>query len=77
MSMPKQLVEGGHAFLTNDYDDKIDHWQYEGGFHNGPRCVNCNMSWCEHCNPEIYEEQCPQNNIIVVLESEPRKVLES
>lgn len=74
MPMPKQLVEGGHAFITND-DGTIDHWQYEGGFHNGPRCENCKVSWCEHCEPEIYEEQCPNNNIIVVHETERRKEL--
>jgi hypothetical protein len=77
MSAPKQLVEGGHMFVTTDDEGTIDNWQYDSGFHNGPRCENCNMTWCEHCEPNCYGEICPGKGIIVVQESTPRKVLEA
>ena len=75
MGLPKQVTPGGHYFVTDD-DGDIDVWQYEAGFHNGPRCENCNQSWCMHCEGLGDLEQCPANNIIEVHETAPRKALE-
>jgi len=28
------------------------------GYHNGPVCVECGHSFCEHCQPEEWESEC-------------------
>lgn len=35
------------AFAGTDY-----------GYHNGPLCKRCGFTACEHCHPEIYEQEC-------------------
>ena len=29
-----------------------------GGYCNGPVCVECGFSFCEHCNPKGYDTEC-------------------
>lgn len=38
-----------------DEEGNVDTWAWERGYHNGPRCIICSASPCEHCNPD-YEE---------------------
>lgn len=65
MTYFEQLEAAGHV-LKRDEDGEIDSWAMEWGYHNGPRCVNCNDSWCEHCQDNIkpcigkeaYEAEC-------------------
>jgi hypothetical protein len=40
-------------------DGSINHWGDSGGFHNGPICVECGYSFCEHCQPEEWNSECP------------------
>jgi hypothetical protein len=38
---------------------EIDEFAVEGGFCNGPICVECGHSFCEHCQPEEWDSECP------------------
>ena len=40
-------------------DGTINNWADSGGFCNGPRCVECGRTFCEHCHPEEYDSECP------------------
>lgn len=53
-----QKVPGGHQFAV-DEDGAIDVWRLEYEHHNGPECLACDATFCEHCNPEVYTEPCP------------------
>lgn len=46
-----------------DQDGDIDIWQLEMDPHNGPRCLRCDRAFCEHCKPEIYDEECPSQQL--------------
>lgn len=36
----------------------IDVFAYEGGYHNGPECVNCGYGFCHHCK-DGPDHDCP------------------
>jgi hypothetical protein len=38
----------------------VDIFDYDQGYHNGPRCALCGRSGCHHCEPSMYEEECPE-----------------
>lgn len=40
-------------------DGSINHFGDRGGFHNGPICVECGYSFCEHCQPKEWDSECP------------------
>jgi hypothetical protein len=40
-------------------DGEINTFADSCGFCNGPRCVECGFSFCEHCNPDGYNSECP------------------
>jgi hypothetical protein len=40
-------------------DGTIDTVAMSEGFHNGPICKVCGEYFCEHCNPERMDEECP------------------
>lgn len=40
-----------HAWAKNS-DGEIDHFAFECGYCNGPRCTRCSTSFCEHCSPD-------------------------
>lgn len=44
-----------HDWAKNE-DGTIDYFAFENGFHNGPRCTRCSHSFCEHCDPDGYDE---------------------
>lgn len=52
----KVLVEHGHVFKT----DKSGEIKYieTGDNHGGPYCVTCKVYFCQHCDPEVFEEKC-------------------
>ena len=60
-----QLVPGGHGFAKNDYNDLIDIFGYESGYHNGPVCVFCHMGFCHHCDTAHETAACSQAPIVV------------
>jgi len=37
---------------------EINEFAVSGGFCNGPICVECGHSFCEHCQPEEWESEC-------------------
>lgn len=39
-------------------DGEIDIFRMDAGYHNGPQCMRCQESFCHHCRPERYEEEC-------------------
>lgn len=45
-----------------DESGKIDMWVLvwvlDHGFHNGPRCVICRKTFCEHCTPDWKTTKC-------------------
>jgi hypothetical protein len=40
-------------------DGKINTWASYGEYCNGPRCIECGYTFCEHCYPKGYDEECP------------------
>jgi len=38
---------------------EINDFAMSEGFHNGPVCVECGFHFCEHCQPEERESECP------------------
>jgi hypothetical protein len=40
-------------------DGSINNFAVYGDFHNGPVCVECGHSFCEHCHPEEWDSECP------------------
>lgn len=47
------LVANGHTPVMTE-EGYLDVWVMNVGFHNGPGCSKCGMSWCEHCDgPEV------------------------
>lgn len=51
-----------HDFVR-DSQGRIDVWQMDYGYHNGPRCIRCDEVWCEHCDRDIYDEECPNGQL--------------
>lgn len=49
----------GHVWETYEDDKEVNTFAYQKGFHNGPVCVNCGMSFCEHCTDGIIPYPCP------------------
>ena len=58
-----------HAWKLDAYGE-IDIFAYNEGYHNGPECVVCGVSFCEHCHPEFYYEECTGNTETVKRECE-------
>jgi hypothetical protein len=49
------IPDQAHRWIL-DEDGDIDVFQVEGDYHNGPRCADCQLGACEHCEPGIYED---------------------
>jgi hypothetical protein len=48
-----------HIWKRSDYDrSKIDVFGYSEGNHNGPICVICRFSYCQHCRDEDDLPEC-------------------
>lgn len=71
-----QLILGGHGFAKNDYNDEIDNFGYEAGYHNGSRCVFCHVGFCHHCDL-THETAICSAAPIVVHEKPKQKEVES
>ncbi len=58
MNEPR-FIPNGHNWQLGEYGD-IDIWAYDGAgkYCNGPRCLDCGLSACHHCNPGIYDKTC-------------------
>ena len=39
-------------------DGAIDIFQMDADYHNGPRCLRCNYSFCHHCYRDGYDTPC-------------------
>jgi hypothetical protein len=50
----------GHEWAL--YDGEVNSFAMDAEFHNGPRCVNCGYSFCEHCKDEIKPCEKPKMN---------------
>lgn len=51
-----------HDWVLNEHGD-IDFWRLAEGYHNGPECIRCGQTFCEHCSPECYNEECPSGQM--------------
>lgn len=45
-----------HHSWIKDEDGEIDNFAMEYEYHNGPICEFCGYSFCEHCNPDGYND---------------------
>lgn len=52
----RKMVYPRHKWMEED--GKIDAFAYSSGYCNGPMCERCYYSFCEHCNPGGWEEEC-------------------
>lgn len=59
-----------HDWYLNSYNDGIDCFRYDQGFHNVPECRRCGWIGCEHCefDRNIYDEECPSNQLDMPFE---------
>jgi hypothetical protein len=65
MNYLEKLEAAGHVLKRDQYGC-IDLFVLDYEYHNGPGCINCHDSWCEHCEDEItpcigkqaYEAKC-------------------
>ncbi len=53
-----------HAWQTyGDGDDDVDGFAgMDSGYHNGPLCVECGLTFCSHCNPELWDSECGETD---------------
>ncbi len=54
MDYYEHIEEMGHVLKRDEYGD-IDCFVLDYEYHNGPGCVNCHDSWCEHCEDKVTE----------------------
>lgn len=47
----ERLRAAGHT-LKLDKDGDVDSFALNYDFHNGPACVTCYRSWCQHCTTD-------------------------
>lgn len=56
----KKVIHIHNEYPEHDWarnkDGSIDTWALDVGFHNGPMCKRCYVSFCEHCEPEWYKD---------------------
>ena len=58
MKPKKWIVSRKHEWKKDRFGD-IDYFAgMDFGLHNGPLCVRCGLSFCEHCEPEKYDSEC-------------------
>ena len=43
---------------------EVDEFWYEYDYHNGPGCEVCGFSFCEHCDPEKWDDETCQDHYI-------------
>jgi hypothetical protein len=56
--MQKVRDSHGHIWELNDYNNEINEFAYESSHCNGPRCINCGFSFCQHCTDEMNIPKC-------------------
>lgn len=75
MNYYEKLEAAGHVLRRAEHGE-IDNWVMDVGYHNGPGCINCHESWCEHCEDtiepcigkEAYDELARQSRYQVYLQ---------
>jgi hypothetical protein len=48
-----------HDWKKNE-DGSIDIWAMDGDRCNGPSCIRCGLSYCQHCEPDWLESSLKQ-----------------
>lgn len=51
--MTKDYIKSPKGHKWQKEGRSVDFFAMDAGFHNGPRCVNCGYSFCEHCTGDI------------------------
>lgn len=49
----------GHEWRKNE-NGNVDVMAYSFGDCNGPVCVKCDFSFCQHCTGDKVTEECPK-----------------
>lgn len=49
-------VETSKHEWEKDDDGSVDEFAFDWGYHNGPVCEICGFSFCEHCNPDSWDD---------------------
>lgn len=52
------LEDWKHRWQTDERGEVDVFAGVDVGYHNGPLCVNCGYSFCEHCDPDGYDSEC-------------------
>lgn len=58
----QKLKDAGHILALNE-DGTVDVFRLDVGYHNGPECLLCGESWCQHCCLNHVIPQCASKNI--------------
>ena len=51
-------VQDGHLFESDPENPQFEMYYELGDHHGGPSCTICGVTWCKHCNPDIYTAKC-------------------
>lgn len=60
------MIAAGHSPHL-DEDGEIDMFYMSYDIHNGPQCILCHRSWCEHCTKPENIEPCDADIIEGVI----------
>lgn len=64
------LAKYPHEWLL-DEDGEVDIFGFDAPGHNGPHCTRCDEGFCHHCNPDIYDAECPEAAAQPALDETP------
>ena len=57
------IVSHRHMWYR-DKDGDIDMFYLDYGYHNGPGCMKCGASFCEHCAPDWADDPCSEPHYV-------------
>lgn len=66
----------GHMPVMRDEEDGggLDVFVMDYGYHNGPGCSSCGISWCHHCNGPDSIKECSHPAIEMTLSSKAKRI---
>lgn len=66
----------GHVPVMRDeeYGGGLDIFVMDAGYHNGPGCSSCGMSWCHHCDGPSTIEACSSPVIEMTLSTKTKRI---
>lgn len=51
-----------HLWRIDPDTGEVDEFAICNGYHNGPVCEKCGYFFCEHCNPDGWNDECQEEH---------------